>query len=191
MARPKKSILKKKKTAKPVLKKSKKSVAKKLVSKPAKKKVAAIPKGYSSVIPYLISNHAAKAIDFYKKVFGAKERMRMEHNKKVGHAELKIGDSLVMLADECPEKGALCPNGGTGVSIHLYVKNVDAVFEKAVAAGAKIIREVEDMFYGDRNGIIQDPFGHTWCISTHVENVTPAKMKKRAQALFADAASNE
>jgi len=184
MARPKKSTLKKKKMTKPAVKKNKKVTTKKTASKATKKKVSALPKGYNNVSPYLILNAASKAIDFYQKVFGAKVRMRMDHGKKVGHAELKIGDSLIMLADECGEKGALAPNGNVGVSIHLYVKNADAVFNKAVSSGAKVIREVETMFYGDRNGMIQDPFGHTWCISTHVEDVTPAKMRKRAQALF-------
>lgn len=177
-------MLKKKKVAKPIAKRHKKLSARKTVSKIKKKKVAAIPKGYSSVIPYLILNDAASAIKFYQKVLGAKERMRMEHRGKVGHAELKIGDSLIMLADECPEKGATSPKNGTGIGIHLYVKNVDEVFKKAVSAGAKVIREVQNMFYGDRNCAIEDPFGHQWYISTHVEDVTPAKIRKRAQELF-------
>ncbi len=171
---------KKKKPAKSVVKRNKKTALK----KKTRKKVSAIPKGYSSITPYLILKTASKAIDFYKKVFGAKVRLLMEHGGQVGHAELKIGDSLVMLADECPEKGGMGPSGNPGVSIHLYVKNADAVFQKAVASGAKVIRAVETMFYGDRNGMIEDPFGHSWCISTHVEDVTPAQTKKRAQALF-------
>lgn len=181
MARPKKSTLKK----------SKKTSAKKTVAKTKKKKVSALPKGYNNVTPYLVLNAASKAIDFYKKVFGAKVRMRMDHGKKVGHAELKIGDSMIMLADECEEKGALSPAGNASVSIHLYVKNVDEVFKKAISSGAKVIREVETQFYGDRNGMIQDPFGHMWCLSTHVEDVTPAKMRKRAQALYANASKHE
>lgn len=187
MARSKKTITKKTKSVKPAVKKNlkiKKLTAKKSNVKLKKKKVTAIPKGYNSITPYLILNQAAKAIEFYKKVFGAKERMRMEHNGKVGHAELKIGDSLIMLADECPEKGAVSPKGGAGVGIHLYVKDVDAVFKKAVASGAKVLREVDNMFYGDRSGGIEDPFGHHWYIATHVENVTPAKLRKRAQELF-------
>ncbi len=183
MKRSKKSPLKKKKIVKKLIKKPS---AKKMKSKPKKKKVMAIPKGYNNVTPYLILNGAAKAIEFYKKVFGAKERMRMEHGNKIGHAELKIGDTMIMLADECPEKGAVAPRGPVGVSIHLYVKDVDAVFKKAVSAGATVTREIENMFYGDRSAGIQDPFGHTWFIATHVEDVTPAKIRKRAQALFAN-----
>ena len=133
MARPKKSALKKKKIVKPVAKKSKKVSAKKVNSSPKKKKVTAIPKGYSSVTPYLILNDAARGIDFYKRVFGAKERFRMENGNKVGHAELKIGDAIIMLADICPEKGASNSTESRGINIHLYVKNVDAVFEKAVS----------------------------------------------------------
>ncbi len=184
MARPKKSTLKKKKVTAKIVKKSKKLSAKKTAVRVKKKKVTAIPKGYNSVTPYLILNDAASAIKFYQKVFGAKERMRMEHGGKVGHAELKIGDCMIMLADECPEKGAVSPKGGSGVGIHLYVKNVDEVFKKAVSSGAKVIREIENMFYGDRNCAIEDPFGHQWFISTHIEDVTPAKMRKRAQELF-------
>lgn len=183
MARPKKNIAKKKKlSVKTVVKKTRK-----LVAKPKKKKVTPIPKGYNSVTPYLILSQAAKAIEFYKKVFGAKERMRMEYSGKIGHAELKIGDSVIMLADECPEKGAISPKGSAGVCIHLYVKDVDAVFKKAVSAGGKVLREVNNMFYGDRSGGIEDPFGHQWNIATHVENVTPAKLKKRAKELFGNA----
>jgi PhnB protein len=169
-----------------VAKKTKKTSVKKVAAKRKTKKVSAIPKGYATVTPYLILNEAAKAIEFYKKAFGAKERARMEHsNGKIGHAELKFGDSIIMLADECPEKGATSPaNGGSGVSIHLYVKDVDTVFKKAVSSGAKIIREVENMFYGDRSGGLQDPFGHTWFLATHVEDVTPAKIKKRAAELY-------
>ncbi len=180
MARPKKVIAKKKqRSVKQTAKKTKK-----LIAKPKKKKVTAIPKGYNSVTPYLILKQAAKAIDFYKKVFGAKERMRMEYSGKIGHAELKIGDSVIMLADECPEKGAMSPNGSVGVCIHLYVKDVDAVFKKAVSSGAKMLRDVNNMFYGDRSGGIEDPFGHQWNIATHIENVTPAKLRKRAKELF-------
>ena len=191
MARPKKSTLKKKKlSAKPMAKKTKKLAAKKTVSKPKKKKVTAIPKGYNSVTPYLILNDATKAIEFYKKVFDAKVRMCMDHSGKVGHAELKMGDSLIMLADECPEKGAISPNGGgVGISILLYVKDVDSVFKKATSSGAKVIREIENMFYGDRICSVQDPFGHQWSIATHIEDVTPAKLKKRAQELFGNSST--
>lgn len=191
MARPKKSTLKNKKklTAKPIVKKTKKLAPKKTITKPKKKKVTAIPKGYNSVTPYLIMTDAAKAIEFYKKVFDAKVRMRMDHGSKVGHAELKMGDSIIMLADESFEKGAISPNGGTGISILLYVKDVDSVFKKATSSGAKVVREIENMFYGDRICSIQDPFGHQWSIATHIEDVTPAKLKKRAQALFGNSST--
>jgi PhnB protein len=152
-----------------------------------KKKVAAIPKGYHNIIPYLIVNHAAKAIEFYKKAFGAKVAMLMDHpGGKVGHAELKIGDSKIMLADECPEMHARSPKafGGCPMGIHMYVKNSDAVIAKAVSLGAKVTKPIEDMFYGDRSGMIEDPYGYTWCISTHIEDVTKATMKKRAAQLF-------
>jgi len=158
----------------------------KTVAKKRKIKVSFIPKGYNSVTPYLIINQAAKAIEFYKKAFGAKEIMRMEKpDGKIGHAELKIGDSKIMLADECPEMGAHSPRAtGTPVGLHLYVKDVDAVVKKAVASKAKLTRAVENMFYGDRSGALEDPFGHHWYISTHIEDVSKAAMKKRAAQLF-------
>lgn len=171
-------------------KKALKKPGKKVVKKTAikrKKKVQAIPKNYHSITPYLIIDGAAKAIDFYKKVFGAKEAMRMESPAgKIAHAELKIGDSKIMLADECLEMDARGPRayGGSAITIHLYVKNVDATVEKAVSAGAKIVRKVEDMFYGDRSGTLEDPFGHKWHVSTHIEDVTPAKIRKRAAEMF-------
>lgn len=190
MAHAKKSISKKKKlTVKSAAKKNKNIT--KTTKKSKRKKVTAIPTNYSCVTPYLILNEAAKAIEFYKKVFGAKERMRIEYSGKIGHAELKIGDSIIMLSDECPEKNAVSPNSGGGsISIYLYVKNVDAVFKKAISSGAKVIREVENMFYGDRSGGIEDPFGHQWFIATHVEDVTLAKVKKRAKELFDHSPSN-
>ncbi len=195
MAKKSASKLKKKssstKKSSPTLKKKtiKKSVKKsptKASSKP-KKKVLAIPKGYNCVIPYLIVKNAAKAIEFYKQVFGAKEVMRMEQpGGKIGHAELKVGDSKIMLADECSELGTFGPqdNGNPSVSIHLYIKNVDAVVEKAVSLGAIIKRPVQDMFYGDRSGAVEDPFGHRWFVSTHIEDVSKAMMKKRAAQAF-------
>jgi len=194
MTRQKKSIATKKKlTVKPAAKKNKINFTKKTTAKFKRKKVTAIPKSYSSVTPYLILNGAAKAIEFYKKVFGAKERMRIEYSGKIGHAELKIGDSIIMLSDECPEKGVMSSNsnGGSGINIYLYVKDVDSVFKKAISSGAKVIREVENMFYGDRSGGILDPFGHRWFIATHIEDVTLAKIKKRAQDLFNNPSSNE
>jgi PhnB protein len=146
-------------------------------------KVKPIPDGYHSVTPYLIVNGGAAAIEFYKKAFGATEVMRLPGpDGKVGHAEIRIGDSVIMLADEHPEMGAKSPQtiGGSPVSIMLYVEDVDAIVRQAVAAGAKIQRPVEDKFYGDRMGTLDDPFGHVWHVATHTENVTPEEMKKRA-----------
>jgi PhnB protein len=180
-----------KKAAKAVqkpIKKLAKKVTKKVTAKPKKKKVAAIPKGYHSITPYLImTNDAAKAIDFYKKVFGAKEALRMDGpDGKVMHAELKIGDAKIMLADECPDMEFRGPNayGGSLVGIHLYTKNVDEVVKNAVKNGAKLLKAVEDMFYGDRSGTLQDPHGHQWTVSTHIEDVTPAQIRKRVPELF-------
>jgi PhnB protein len=188
----KKSVTSKKtKTAKKSTQKLKKKTSKKVATKP-KKKVTAIPKGYNCVIPYLVVNNAAKAMEFYKKIFAAKEVMRMEQpDGKIGHAELKIGDSKIMLADECPEMGAYGPHAGVNasISIHVYIKNVDDVVEKAVSLGAKINRPVQDMFYGDRSGSIEDPFGHKWFVSTHIEDVSKAMMKKRAAQAFAKKSS--
>ena len=145
--------------------------------------VKPIPDGYHKVTPYLIVDGAAKAIDFYKKVFGATEKMRMPSpGGKVGHAELTLGDSMIMLADEHPEMGARAPHagGGSGVSLMVYVPDVDATVATAVAGGAKVVRPVETQFYGDRMGTIDDPFGHRWYVATHVEDVPPAEMAKRA-----------
>jgi PhnB protein len=145
-------------------------------------KVKAIPDGYRSVTPYLIVKGAAKAIDFYKKVFGAREKFRMDGpGGAIAHAEIEIGDSVVMLADENPQHGALSPAsvGGTPVSIMLYVEDVDRVAEKLTQAGAKMRRPVQDMFYGDRSGGFEDPFGHHWHVSTHIEDVTPEEIERR------------
>ena len=142
-----------------------------------------IPEGYHSVTPYLIVTGAASAIEFYKHAFGAKEVMRVPHpDGRVGHAELQIGDSRIMLADEFPEIGARSPMslGGTPVGIQLYVDDVDDVAARALAAGAKMLRPVKDQFYGDRSGTLNDPFGHQWTISTHKEDVSPEEMKRRA-----------
>jgi len=143
--------------------------------------VKPIPEGYHSVTPYLIVSGAAKAIDFYVKVLGATEVMRLDHGGKIGHAEIKLGDSHVMLADEFPEMGARSPQslGGTPVGICLYVPNVDELFNRAVDAGAKVERPVQDQFYGDRSGTIVDPFGHKWTIATHKEDLTPEQIEKR------------
>jgi len=142
-----------------------------------------IPDGYHTATPYLIVNDAALAIEFYKEAFGATELLRMaKPDGKIGHAEIRIGDSTIMLADEFPEMGARSPQsfGGSPVSIFLYVENVDAVFAQTVAAGAVVQRPVADQFYGDRMGGVKDPFGHAWYIATHVEDVSPEEMRKRA-----------
>lgn len=147
--------------------------------------VQPIFEGYQRVTPYLIVDGAAAAIDFYTTVLGATERMRMPAPEgKVGHAEITFGDSVVMLADEFPEIGALSPRsvGGTSVLLNLYVEDVDSVYERALAAGAKELRAVEDKFYGDRSGDIEDPFGHRWSLATHVEDVSPEEIQRRMAA---------
>ena len=147
--------------------------------------VKPIPEGYHSVTPYLCAKGAAQAIEFYKKAFSATERMRItQPDCRVGHAEVQIGDSVIMLSDEFAEMGAHSPQslGGSPVSIHLYVKDADAMFNQAVAAGAIVKRPIGDQFYGDRVGGIEDPFGHTWWISTHKEDLSPEEIEKRAAA---------
>jgi PhnB protein len=148
--------------------------------------VQPVPKGYHSVTPYLIVNGAARAIEFYKLAFGATELMRMPSpDGRVAHAELKIGDSVIILADE-PSNGAFKSAqslGGTPVSLMVYIPEVDQVFERAISAGAKETRPVQDQFYGDRSGNLIDPFGHSWTVSTHVEDVTPEEMQRRMAAL--------
>jgi PhnB protein len=148
--------------------------------------VKPIPDGYPQVSPYLVVDGAAQAIDFYTQVLGASERMRMGGPEgRIGHAELQIGDSVVMLADEHPEMGYVGPKqiGGTPVTIGVYVEDVDKTFDAAVKAGAKSLRPVENQFYGDRSGQFEDPFGHRWNIQTHVEDVSPEEMAKRAAAM--------
>jgi PhnB protein len=149
-------------------------------------KVKPVPEGYPTLTPYLIIRNAAAAIEFYQVAFGATERMRMSGpGGAIGHAELLIGDGLLMLADEMPAMGHSSPQaiGGTPVSLLLYVGDVDAVVERAVAAGATLSRPIADQFYGDRSGTIIDPFGHVWTIATHVEDVPPDEMQRRAAAL--------
>ena len=144
--------------------------------------VQPIPEGYPRFTPYLIVDGAAAAIDFYMSVLGAAERMRMAGPEgKVGHAELELGNSVIMLADEHPELGARGPRsvGGTPVTLHVYVEDVDRVFERAIEAGAKSLRPVEDQFYGHRRGCFEDPFGHQWEVATHVEDVPPEEMSRR------------
>jgi len=148
--------------------------------------VKPIPEGYHTATPYLICNGAAEAIDFYKKVFGATEIMRMPMpGGKLGHAEIRIGDSVIMLADENAQHGVYSPQhyGGTPVSVLLYVEKVDAVFNQAVSAGAKAVRPPQDMFYGDRTSTVIDPFGHSWYIHTHVKDVSPEEMQKAMQQM--------
>jgi PhnB protein len=145
-------------------------------------KAKAIPDGYQGATPYLCVKDAAKALEFYKKAFGAEEMARMgEPGGKIGHAEIKIGEAIIMLADEFPDYGVLSPQsiGGTSVSIMVYVEDVDGFVNKAVAAGAKVLRPVADQFYGDRSAQLEDPFGHKWHFATHIEDVSPEEMKKR------------
>jgi PhnB protein len=148
-------------------------------------KVAPIPEGYRSVTPYLIVKGAARAIEFYQRALGAKEVMRFDApDGRVGHAEIKIGNSIVMLADESPQMGAHAPHssGRQAVSLYVYVADVDATFKRALDAGAKQLDAVQDKFYGDRMGAFVDPFGHSWYVSTHVEDVSPDELKRRAKA---------
>jgi len=148
--------------------------------------VKAIPDGYSSLTPYLVCKGAAKAIDFYTKVFGAQETVRMPGpHGQIMHAEVKIGNSMLMLSDENKEKGYLSPEtiGGTACSVMFYTDDVDGVFNRAVASGAKSEMPPADMFWGDRMGNLVDPFGHKWAIATHKEDVSPDEMEKRMQAI--------
>jgi len=153
-----------------------------------------VPKGYHAVTPYLSVKGAADAIAFYKKAFGAKEIMRMPGpGGTIGHAEIEIGGSRIMLADEYPEMNFLSPRsfGGASVHIHLYVQSADAVAKKATAAGAKFLRPVQDQFYGDRSGSLEDPFGHIWHVATHVRDISPRELKKRAAELAASAEKDQ
>ena len=151
-------------------------------------KVRFIPEGVSAVTPYLVVSNAVEMIDFYKKVFGATETMRFKQpDSRIGHAELKINDATIMLADEFPEMGLLSPKSLGGrrspVMIHLYVENIDEVYKKAIGAGATSLREPADQFYGDRSAQIQDASGHCWNISTRIEEVSPEEMQKRFKAM--------
>ncbi len=151
------------------------------------KKTKYIPEGYHTATPYLIVNGAGRAIEFYKQAFGATEVMRIgAPGGKVGHAEIKIGDSHIMLADEHPEMDARSPQtiGGTPVGLALYFEDCDAVFNRAVSLGAKVLKPLQDQFYGDRSGTVADPFGHKWTIGTHQEDVSPQEIQKRAAAMF-------
>ncbi len=145
--------------------------------------VKPIPEGYPQVTPYLCIDGAGAAIEFYRDVFGATERMRMPApDDTIGHAEVQIGDSVIMLSDEFPDMGMRGPKtlGGTPVTLSVYVDDVDTVFDRAVSAGATAVRPVEDQFYGDRSGQFEDPFGHHWSVASHIEDVPPEEMAKRA-----------
>ena len=145
------------------------------------------PDGYHTATPYMIIRDATRALDFYKKAFGAEELMRIPApGGKIGHAEIQIGDSRIMLADEAPERDIRSPQtlGGTPVSIMLYVDDVDSRYKKAIAAGAKELRPVKDQFYGDRSGCITDPFGHQWTIATHKEDVSAEEIDRRMAAMM-------
>ncbi len=178
-------------------KKGKKAVVKKAVAKKTKKKAVAkmpakkaqpIPAGFHSVTPYLVCRDAPGAIDFYKRAFGAKEKFRMAGPAgRVMHAEILIGDSRIMLTEENPEQGAKSPLGlgGSSASIFLYVRNVDVAFAKATAAGATVAMPVQDMFWGDRYGRVQDPYGYEWQMATHKEDLTPKQIAERARLAMA------
>jgi PhnB protein len=146
--------------------------------------VKAIPDGYEGITPYLICKNAEAAIEFYKKAFGAVELFRIGGGGTIGHAEMKIGNALFMLADEFPDMGAVSPQtiGGTAVSLYLYVEDVDSFTEKAVAEGLEVLKPITDQFYGDRSGAFKDPFGHIWGFATHKEDLTPEELNERAKA---------
>ena len=160
----------------------------------ASKATKPIPQGYHSVTPYMVLRDAAKAIDFYKKAFGAVEKFRMAGpDGKIGHAEIQIGDSMIMISDENPQWGTKSPQtlGGTPVGIFLYVPDVDATFKQAISAGAKEVMAVTDQFWGDRYGKVADPFGHAWNLATHKEDLTPAEIEERAKKAFAHGAGSQ
>jgi PhnB protein len=151
--------------------------------------VKPIPEGYHTLAPYLAVENAAQAVEWYQNAFGAKERVRMEApGGAIGHAELEIGDSVVMLSDPLPQASTKPPKelGGTSVSVFMYVEHVDAVVKQAVDAGAIVLMEVADQFWGDRFGTIQDPFGHTWSIATHIEDLTPEEVAERGRTAMAE-----
>ncbi len=157
-----------------------------------KTNVKYIPEGFRAITPYLTVKDAAKAIEFYKRAFGARERVRMPTpDGKIAHAELQIADSIIMLGQECPEHGSVSPETleGSPVGLALYVQNVDEAFDRAVRAGASVKEPVGDKFWGDRTGSLTDPFGHNWMLLTHIEDVSPEEMKKRMAEAFSMASS--
>ena len=143
-----------------------------------------IPEGYHSVTPYLSIKGAVEALEYYKKAFGAVELFRMEHEGKIGHAEIKIGNSMIMIADEYPQMDFYSPKtlGGSPVGLMIYVEDVDTTFKQAIEAGGTEKKPVQDQFYGDRSGTLTDPYGHVWTVATHKEDVTPEEMEKRVAA---------
>ena len=145
-----------------------------------------VPEGYEGVTPYLICANAEAAIDFYKEAFGAEELLRIGSPGMVGHAELKVGNAIFMLADEHPDTGMLGPKsiGGTPVSMMIYVEDVDGFTDRAIGAGLEVVKPVADQFYGDRTGFFRDPFGHMWSFATHIEDVSPEEMNERAAAMY-------
>jgi PhnB protein len=151
--------------------------------------VKPIPEGYHSLTPYLVMNGAADAMEYYKKAFGAVELFRMEHGGKIGHAEMKIGDSPFMLADEQEQHKGPKSLGGTPVSLMIYVDDVDKIYPQALAEGGTEVKPLQDQFYGDRSGTLTDPFGHIWTVATHKEDVTPEEMDKRLASLHGQGAS--
>lgn len=146
--------------------------------------VKPIPDGYEGITPYLICKNAEAAIEFYKKAFGATELFRMGQPGMVGHAEMKLGDAIFMLADEFPDMGALSPQtiGGSPVSLYVYVEDVDSFTDNAIAEGLEVLKPITDQFYGDRSGAFKDPFGHIWGFATHKEDLTPEELSARAKA---------
>ena len=154
--------------------------------------VKPIPEGYHSLTPYLVVDGGAKALEYYKNAFGATELMRMEHEGKIAHAEMKIGDSPFMLSDEHPEMGFKGPKtiGGSAVGLMIYVDDCDAIFNRAIAAGGTEKKPLQDQFYGDRSGTLEDPFGHVWTVATHKEDVTPEEIDKRLAAMAAAGGGN-
>jgi len=164
---------------------------KSMANKVKPKTTKGVPEGFSTVTPHLNVRDAAQALDFYKKAFGAKETVRMPGpGGKILHAEFKIGDSHLFLADEMPEWGSRSPLtiGGTATAVCLYVEDADAVFDQAVAAGAKVLMPLQDQFWGDRYGKLMDPYGHEWAVATHLEDLTPEEMKKRQEVAMAQMA---
>jgi PhnB protein len=154
--------------------------------------VQPVPEGYHTVTPYLAVDNAAEAIDFYRRAFGAKERARIAGpGDSVMHAELEVGDSLVMLSDPFPQASTTPPKelGGTSASVFMYVEDIDAVYRQAIDAGATSLMEPDDMFWGDRFGSVQDPFGHSWTIATHIEDLEPEEMRRRSEEFMAQMAN--